>query len=116
MDERTALFGEAVIRLAQKIPPSPVTSPLIEQLVAAGTSVGANYCEANDSISTKDFRHRISICRKEAKEARFWLRMVVTSTRSIRDEAKALWLEAHELNLIFSAIWRHTTPSGEPEK
>jgi len=106
LGERTTQFGMAVIRLARKVPIDPVTTRPIEQFVGAGTSVGANYCEANDSISAKDFRHRISICRKEAKETGFWLRILVTACPALRDEARVLWREATELNLIFSSIWR----------
>ncbi len=106
LGERTSRFGESVIRLARKVPFNPVNNPLIEQLVSAGTSPGANYCEANDSISTKDFKYRISICRKEAKETRYWLRMIATSEPNLKDQARVLWREATELNLIFSSIWR----------
>ena len=65
LEERTALFGEAVIRFCKKVPHDPVNNPLIDQLVRAGTSVGANYCEADDGVSKKDFKHRIGTCRKE---------------------------------------------------
>ena len=56
LEERTALFGEAVIRFAKKISKNPVSTPLISQLVRAGTSIGANYCEADDAVSKKDFK------------------------------------------------------------
>ena len=55
LEERTARFGEAIIRFAKNIPQNPVNNRLIEQLVGAGTSVGANYCEADDGVSRKDF-------------------------------------------------------------
>ena len=106
LDERTALFGEAVIDFAKKIPVTPVTTRLIEQLVGAGTSVGANYREADDAVSKKDFRHKIGICKKEAREARFFVRMVVRAVPDLRDEAKPLWQEAKELHLIFAKIYR----------
>ena len=106
LDERTALFGEAIIRFAKKIPFNPVNNRLIDQLVGAGTSVGANYCEANDGLSKKDFRHRIGICRKEARETKFFLRMIASAEPGLKSEARVLWQEARELNLIFSAIWR----------
>ena len=106
LEERTAKFGEAVILLAKKIPQSSVNNRLIDQLVGAGTSVGANYCEADDGVSRKDFMHRIGICRKEAREAKFFLRMVVTSEPSLKPEARLLWREACELHLIFSKIFR----------
>ena len=62
LEERTARFGETTIRFAKKIPHSPANNRLIDQLVGAGTSVGANYCEADDSVSKPDFKHRIGTC------------------------------------------------------
>lgn len=106
LDERTAVFGEKVIGFVRKQPVNCVTEPLIKQLVRSGTSVGANYCEANEAESKKDFRHKISICRKEAKETRYWLRMMAAALPQSRDDAALLWREAKELNLIFAAIWR----------
>ena len=104
--ERTAQFGEAIIRFAKKIPRAPENNRLIVQLVGAATSVGANYCEADDSVSGKDFRNRIGTCRKESKETMFFLRMVAASEAGLADEARELWREAKELNLIFGSIWR----------
>jgi four helix bundle protein len=104
--ERTALFGEAVIRFAKKIPHNAENIRLIDQLVGAGTSIGANYCEADDSVSGKDYKNKIGTCRKESKETMFFLRMVAASEESLKEEARKLWREAKELNLIFGAIWR----------
>jgi len=107
--ERVALFGERIIRLAKKIPRGinhPENNRLIDQLVGAGTSVGANYCEADDAVSGKDFKFKIGISRKESKETMFFLRMVAASEESLAEEARALWREAKELNLIFGSIWR----------
>jgi len=106
LEERTARFGEAIIRFAKKIPQNPVNNRLIDQLVGAGTSVGANYCEADDAVSKKDFRNKIGTCRKEAKETKFFLRMVATAEEGLRDEARILWKEAKELHLIFCSIYR----------
>lgn len=66
LEERTAKLGEDVIRFANKVPKTPVTIPLIRQLVRAGTSIGANYCEADDAESRNDFQHKIGICKKES--------------------------------------------------
>lgn len=104
--ERTALFGEAIIRFAKKIPRNPVNERLISQLVGAGTSIGANYCEADDSVSGKDYKKSIGISRKESKETMFFLRMIGTAEESLLEEARRLWREAKELNLIFGALWR----------
>ena len=64
LEERTAKFGEEIIKFAKKIPKNSVTIPLITQLVKSGTSIGANYCEADDAESSKDFQHKIGICKK----------------------------------------------------
>lgn len=106
LEERTARFGEAIIDFAKRIPSPPVTEKLIGQLVRAGTSVGANYCEADDAGSKKEFRHRISICKRESRETKFWIRMIVKAAADFRDEARPLWQEAKELHLIFAAIYR----------
>ena len=106
LEERTARFGEAIIRFAKKIPQNPVNNRLIEQLVGAGTSVGANYCKADDGVSRKDFKNKIGTCRKEARETKFFLRMVATAEASLKTDARILWQEAKELHLIFSKIWR----------
>jgi four helix bundle protein len=104
--ERTARFGEAIIAFARKIPRGPVTNRLIDQLVGAGTSVAANYCEADDSVSCKDFKKSIGTCRKESKETMLFLRLIAKAEESLAAEARGLWREAKELNLIFGAIWR----------
>jgi four helix bundle protein len=104
--ERTARFGESIIRFAKKIPRNAVNDRLIDQLVGAGTSVGANYCEADDAVSGKEFKQKIGTCRKESKESMFFLRMIATAEEGLANEARVLWREAKELNLIFGAIWR----------
>jgi four helix bundle protein len=106
LGERTARFGEAVIDFARNVPQNCVTVPLITQLVRAGTNVGANYCEADDAISKKDFRHKISICKKESRETMFWCRMIARAVGEMKRDARVLWKESHELHLIFAKIWR----------
>ena len=106
LEERTGRFGEAVIAFAKRVPCNLVTTPLIGQLVRAATSIGANYLEADDADSKKDFRFKIGLCRREARETKHWLRMVVAAEPQLREEARALWQEAKELNLIFGAIRR----------
>lgn len=104
LEERTAKFGEEIIRFAKKIPENSVTKPLITQLVKAGTSIGANYCEADDAESGKDFCHKIGICKKESRETKYWPRMIAVAVPELKDEARKLWQEAKELNLIFNSI------------
>lgn len=95
---------ERVIQLCKKVPKNTVTTPIIGQLVRSGTSVGANYCEANGASSKKDFKNKIYICKKEGKETKYWLRMLAKATEEIKDECRELWQEAQELTPIFSKI------------
>ena len=106
LEERTALFGEAIIAFAKKVPINQVTRSLVDQIVRSGTSVGANYCEADDASTKKEFRQKIGYCRKESRETKHWLRMIVKAAPEFREEAKPLWQEAKELHLIFVAILR----------
>jgi four helix bundle protein len=108
LEERTARFGETVIRFLKTVSQGPLTNRLIDQLVGAATSVGANYCEADDAVSKKDFKNRIGTCRKESRESKHFLRMIAAAVPEKRLEARDLWREAHELNLIFSAIFKNT--------
>ena len=108
LEERTAKFGEAVIEFCKKVPLGPRTNRLIDQLTGCGTSVGANYCEADDAVSKKEFAHLIGTCRKEARESKFFVRMTAKACPELRSEARVLWLEANELHLIFSKIRRTT--------
>jgi len=106
LEERTANFGENVIIFAKKIPLTPVTQRIVPQFVAAGTAIGSNYCEADDAESAKDFKHKLGIGKKEARETKYWLRMIATAAPELKDEARILWQEAKELHLIFNAISR----------
>lgn len=106
LEERTARFGEAIIRFAKKIPVNPITEPLIGQLVKAGTSVGSNYCEADDAGSRNEFRYRISVCKRESRETKCRLRMIAVAVPDLKAEARVHWIEAKELDLIFGAIHR----------
>ena len=102
--ERTARFGEDIIESCQSLPETPVNRPLISQLVRAGTSIGANYMEADSAESKKDFHHKIGLCKKEAKETMHWLRMIAKANPKRKNESRKLWKEAHEFALIFSSI------------
>ena len=104
LQERTAVFGEQIVRFAKQIPRTPVTDRLISQIVGAGTSVGANFCEASDSMSKKDFRHSAKRCIKEAKETRHFLRMIVAADPALAKEARLLYREATELILILGSM------------
>jgi four helix bundle protein len=104
LEERTALFAEKVIEFTKKLPKDLRYSSVITQLVRAATSIGANYCEADDAHSRKDFFHKISICKKESRETKYWLRIIAKTFPDFTEESRLIWGEARELNLIFAAI------------
>ncbi len=106
LEERTARFGEAIIDFAKKIPRGPLTDRIINQLVGSGTSVGANYIEADDSVSKKEFLKCIGTCKKESRETKHFLRMAARAVPELQKDARELWLEAKALHLIFAKIWR----------
>jgi hypothetical protein len=104
LEERTGRFGEMIIEFVKTLERNEINRPLIGQLIEAATSVGANYMEADGAESKKDFRHKIAICKKEAKETKHWLRMIRKGNPNKAAECHKLWQEAHELTLIFSSI------------
>ena len=110
------MFGEALIDFCLSVPGNPVTAPIINQLVRAGTSIGANYCEADEAESKRDFRPKIALCRKEAKETKYWLRMIAKAAPTRKTAARTLWREAKELHLIFCATIRTTDQNLRKER
>jgi len=106
LEERTARFGEAVIYFAKIIRQNAVTGRLISQIIGAASSVRANYVEADDAISKKEFLKNIGACRKEARETKHFLRMIVRAVPELKPQARTPWIEAKELHLISSKIWR----------
>jgi four helix bundle protein len=107
LDERTYQFARQVRQFVRRVPRSLSNYEDCKQLIRASGSVGANYIEANEPLGDKDFILHIEIARKEAKESRYWLRLLDLSERRERElERSALIGEATELTLIFSAIIR----------
>ncbi len=106
LEERTAKFGEDVIKFCKSMPRNELTRRIIDQLVGCGASVGANYCEADDAESGKDFFHKIGLCKKESREAKHFFRMAAVAVPDSACEARKLWVEAKELNLIFNKIYQ----------
>ncbi len=104
LEERTAKFGENVIKLCKTLRQDTISKPVISQIIRSSTSIGANYCEANGASSKKDFKNKIFICKKEAQETKHWLRMLVACNSEKREECRKLWQETQELTLIFGKI------------
>ena len=106
LEERTTVFAEKIIQLGKKCPKNLVTIPILNQLIRCGTSIGANYHEANGASSKKDFFNKIFICKKESRETKFWLRLLsgAIDEDDLKEDCQILWNEAQEFNLIFSKI------------
>ncbi|MFA4880645.1 MAG: four helix bundle protein [Candidatus Doudnabacteria bacterium] len=112
LEEKFEQLGEKIIILTKKAAKNAVTLPIISQLVRAGTSIGANYIEnpdkgrmeANGASSKKDFKNKIHICKKEAKETMHWLRMLAQADASVKSECRKLWLETQGYAKMFSKI------------
>ena len=104
LEKRTLEFGKRIIKLCQALPKNIVNNELIKQLVKAGTSIGANYREANGAESKKDFTHKIRISLKEAKEARYWLDIITEANTEFKKRIGPLLQESLELIKIFSSI------------
>lgn len=104
LEERTARFGENIIGFCKEVKENTITKPIISQIIRSGTSIGANYMEANGASSKKDFRNKIFICKKEAQETKHWLRMLSVSNLEKKDKIRELWKECQELTLIFGKI------------
>lgn len=104
LEERTSVFAEKVIRACRNCPKNSITIPILDQLIRAGTSIGANYMEANGASSRKDFKNKIFTCKKESKETKYWLRLLAQAEELMKNDCRELWQEAQEFTLIFSKV------------
>jgi len=106
LEDRTTKFSGELIIFCKACPKDAITIPLVNQLIRSGTSIGANYREANGASSRKDFQNKIFICKKEAKETLYWLELIGKSIDDEKQKQKAreLWQEAKEFILIFGKI------------
>lgn len=102
--ERTAKFAEDIIIFVKSLPDNTINHPLIVQILKSATSIAANYEEADGAESKKDFRHKLGVCKKEAKETRLWLRLIAKANPDKADECRKYWQESQELVRIFSSI------------
>lgn len=106
LEDRTTNFSESLIGFYKRCPKNVITIPIIKQGLRAGTSIGANYMEANGASSKKDFKNKIFTCKKEGKETMYWLRLIgrTLEEENLKEECRVIWQEAKELTLIFSHI------------
>jgi four helix bundle protein len=104
LEDRTLKYARDVIDLANAVTNSIANGEIIKQLIRSTCSVGANYIEANGALGKKDFVMRIRICRKEARESRFWLNLITISGDVLENKRQKLIQQTEELLKIFGAI------------
>lgn len=102
-----------IIKSIKKIKINCINKRIIDQIIGSSGSIGANYCEANESESKKDFIHKIGIAKKETRETKHWLRLLAVANPEISDELKAYYSETHEILLIFSKIISTSKSNGK---
>ena len=104
LEERTLKFAKEIIGSVNTLPKTIVNNEIMKQVVRSSGSVGANYIEANEALSKKDFAVRVKICRKEAKESGYWLRLIEVRGEDVEKRRQSLINEATELMKIFGSI------------
>ena len=104
LEERTLEFAKMIIRLCKRLPKDTINIKLIGQLISSSGSVGANYREANESLSKKDFIHRMKITRKECKESSYWLELLKEANPKFSEEVDKCIMESKELRNIFTSV------------
>lgn len=108
LENRTLLFTKSIIQFINLIQKSLANIEIAKQLIRSSGSIGANYIEANEALSKKDFIYRIKICRKEAKETTYWIKLLEVNS-DLNDERNNLIQESIELTKIFGSIYRNTS-------
>jgi len=115
LEKRTITFSKDVISFCQSVKNTPVTQPMIRQLVKSATSIGANYAEANNASSKTDFRNKIYISKKEAAETKYWLELF-GEMEEYKINCRELWQECHyilmTLQKIISTLNKPKTDNG----
>lgn len=104
LEDRLLEFGKRIIRMCQALPKNVINLPLINQVIRSGTSIGANYCEANETATTKDFKFKARISLKESKETIFWLNLIIEANPDFAERIKPLLSENHEFVKMFSSM------------
>jgi four helix bundle protein len=116
LEERTTKFSKNLISFLVKLPITFFNKNIISQLLRSGTSIGANYQEANGSISKKDFKNKISICKKETKETKYWIELLAEIEITQKDQLRIFWKEAQEFILIFGKIMFNIDKDKDKDK
>lgn len=104
LENRTINLGKKIIDFSKSVNRNHINDPLVSQLIRSGTSIGANYHEATEASSKKDFANKIFIAKKETKETKYGIVLIAHNNPEVADWARCIWKESQELNLIFNAI------------
>lgn len=104
LEERTSKFGEEIVKFCRTLDVDHISRPIVSQLVRSATSIGANYAEANNASSKKDFRNKLHIAKKEVQETKHWLRMLEPCYRDHEEKIRLFWQKAHEFALILQSM------------
>jgi len=104
LEDRTLEFAKRIIKMCKELSNNTVNFKLVDQIIRSAGSIGANYREANDSLSKKDFLMRMKITRREAKETNFWLELIIEANPDFQSKIQTLLVESVELKKIFSTI------------
>ncbi|MAF14125.1 MAG: four helix bundle protein [Parcubacteria group bacterium] len=108
LEDRTLKYGKRIIKMCKALPKNSINFRLIDQVIRSGTSMGANYREANETETKKDFQYRMRICRKEGKETIYWLHLIVETNSELVEKTQPLLQETNELVKIFASIIEKT--------
>ena len=114
LEDRTKKFAVRVIRFVGEFNSSAAGRVISNQLLKSGTSIGANYREANRAVSRRDFAHKISIAEKEASETMYWLEICLETRLGSLPACEGLFAESRELLAIFTSIGRSMRSGDEP--
>lgn len=106
LERRTREFATAIIRLSTRLPNTPEGKVIRNQITKSGTSIGANYREANRARSRADFKNRIKICESEASETQYWTEVILGMKWLSHEEIQWEYKECGELLAIFTSIGR----------
>lgn len=105
LENRTMQFSKDILKFFKKFQIKVINENIVRQVLRSSTSIGANYCEANGAVSKPDFKQKIYICKKEAKETLYWLNLLKEMVdESDENDLKKLVDESNQLTLIFSKI------------
>ena len=104
LEMRTLTFTKDMIKFAKNVPQNMINNEILKQVIRSSGSIGANYIEANESLSKKDFVMRIKICLKEAKETGYWLKVLDINKLDLKEQCDNLLDEVNQLKKIFSSI------------